>query len=78
MKHLWRALLVVLVLGAFMPSRSTAQGISTQTAEDKAPGCSWDRTIRTQSIKTHEFVRHWGCARMHGLRTSTPCKSADL
>jgi hypothetical protein len=26
MKHLWRALLVVLVLSAFMPSRSTAQG----------------------------------------------------
>lgn len=26
MKHLWRALLVVLVLGAFMPSRSAAQG----------------------------------------------------
>ena len=26
MKHLWRALLLVLVLGAFMPSRSAAQG----------------------------------------------------
>ena len=26
MKHLWRALFVVLVLGAFMPSRSAAQG----------------------------------------------------
>lgn len=33
MKHLWRALFVVLVLGAFMPSRSAAQGgVSTQTA----------------------------------------------
>src|SRR6202171_2723083 len=26
MKHLWRALLIVLVLSAFMPSRSAAQG----------------------------------------------------
>ena len=26
MKHLWRALLLVLVLGVFMPSRSAAQG----------------------------------------------------
>jgi hypothetical protein len=31
MKHLWRALFVVLVLGAFMPSRSAAQGVSAQT-----------------------------------------------
>ncbi|MEA2706474.1 MAG: hypothetical protein QOH22_1262, partial [Gemmatimonadaceae bacterium] len=27
MKHLWRALFFVLVLGVFMPSRSAAQGI---------------------------------------------------
>src|SRR5258706_14156584 len=38
MKHLWRALLVVLVLGAFMPSRSTAQGISTQTGGGQVAG----------------------------------------
>ena len=30
MKHLWRALFFVLVLGVFMPSRSAAQGM-TQT-----------------------------------------------
>ena len=38
MKHLWRALLVVLVLGAFMPSRSAAQGISTQTGGGQGAG----------------------------------------
>jgi len=38
MKHLWRALLVVLVLGAFMPSRSAAQGISTQTDGGQGAG----------------------------------------
>ena len=38
MKHLWRALLVVLVLGAFMPSRSAAQGLSTQTAGGQGAG----------------------------------------
>ena len=38
MKHLWRALLVVLVLGAFMPSRSTAQGVSTQTGGGQGAG----------------------------------------
>ena len=38
MKHLWRALLVVLVLGAFMPSRSAAQGQSTQTAGGQGAG----------------------------------------
>ena len=37
MKHLWRALLVVLVLGAFMPSRSAAQG-SPQTGEGQGAG----------------------------------------
>ena len=38
MKHLWRALFVVLVLGAFMPSRSAAQGASTQTGGGQGAG----------------------------------------
>jgi hypothetical protein len=38
MKHLWRALLLVLVLGAFMPSRSAAQGTSTQTGGGQGAG----------------------------------------
>ena len=39
MKHLWRALLVVLVLGAFMPSRSAAQGaVPTQTGGGQGTG----------------------------------------
>jgi len=39
MKHLWRALLVVLVLGAFMPGRSAAQGgASTQTGGGQGAG----------------------------------------
>jgi hypothetical protein len=38
MKQLWRALLLVLVLGAFMPGRSTAQGISTQTGGGQGAG----------------------------------------
>jgi hypothetical protein len=38
MKHLWRALLLVLVLGAFMPGRSAAQGISTQTGGGQGAG----------------------------------------
>ncbi len=38
MKHLWRALLVVLVLSAFMPSRSAAQGTSTQTGRGQGAG----------------------------------------
>ena len=38
MKHLWRALLIVLVLGAFMPSRSAAQGISPQTGGGQSAG----------------------------------------
>ena len=38
MKHLWRALLVVLVLGAFMPSRSAAQGIKPQTGGGQGAG----------------------------------------
>lgn len=37
MKHLWRALFVVLVLGAFMPGRSAAQG-STQTGGGQGAG----------------------------------------
>src|SRR5438094_6903635 len=37
MKHLWRALFVVLVIGAFMPSRSAGQGI-TQTAGGQGAG----------------------------------------
>jgi hypothetical protein len=38
MKHLWRALLVVLVLGAFMPSRSAAQGNFPQTCGGQGAG----------------------------------------
>jgi hypothetical protein len=38
MKHLWRALLVVLVLGAFMPSRSAAQGNFPQTGGGQGAG----------------------------------------
>ncbi|HMI56225.1 MAG TPA: hypothetical protein VK494_08565 [Gemmatimonadaceae bacterium] len=38
MKHLWRALLLVLVLGAFMPSRSAAQGTSPQTGGGQGAG----------------------------------------
>ena len=38
MKHLWRALFLVLVLGAFMPSRSAAQGVSTQTGGGQGAG----------------------------------------
>ena len=38
MKHLWRALFIVLVLSAFMPGRSTAQGISTQTGGGQGAG----------------------------------------
>jgi hypothetical protein len=38
MKHLWRALFVVLVLGAFMPSRSAAQGASSQTGGGQGAG----------------------------------------
>lgn len=38
MKHLWRALVAVLVLGAFMPSRSAAQGALTQTAGGQGAG----------------------------------------
>jgi hypothetical protein len=37
MKHLWRALLIVLVLGAFMPSRSAGQG-SPQTGGGQGAG----------------------------------------
>ena len=40
MKHLWRALLVVLVLGAFMPSRSAAQGGFTPTGGGQGAGVS--------------------------------------
>jgi len=38
MKHLWRALLLVLVLGAFMPSRSAAQGTQPQTGGGQGAG----------------------------------------
>lgn len=38
MKHLWRALFVVLVLGAFMPSRSAAQGASSQSGGGQGAG----------------------------------------
>jgi hypothetical protein len=38
MRHLWRALVVVLVLGAFMPSRSAAQGGSNPTGGGQGAG----------------------------------------
>lgn len=38
MKHLWRALFVVLALSAFMPGRSAAQGISPQTGGRQGAG----------------------------------------
>jgi hypothetical protein len=38
MKQLWRALVSALVIGAFMPSRSTAQGASTQSAGGQGTG----------------------------------------
>src|SRR6266568_5714975 len=38
MKHLWRALFVVLVLGAFVASRSAAQGSSPQTGGGQGAG----------------------------------------
>lgn len=38
MKHLWRALLMVLVLSAFMPGRSAAQGTSPQTGRGQGAG----------------------------------------
>jgi len=43
MKHLWRALFIVLVLGAFMPSRSAAQGASTQTGGGQSAGLRLDQ-----------------------------------
>ena len=38
MKHLLRALFIVLALGAFMPSRSAAQGALTQTGGGQGAG----------------------------------------
>jgi len=38
MKHLWRALLLVLVLSAFMPGRSAAQGTSPQPGRGQGAG----------------------------------------
>lgn len=38
MKHLWRALFVVLVLSAFMPGRSAAQGTFSQTGGGQGAG----------------------------------------
>ena len=38
MKHLWRALFVVLVLSAFMPGRSAAQGTFPQTGGGQGAG----------------------------------------
>ena len=38
MKHLWRALFVVLALSAFMPGRSTAQGTFPQTGGGQGAG----------------------------------------
>ncbi len=43
MKHLWRALFVVLVLGAFMPSRSAAQGSLPQTGGGQGAGLRLDQ-----------------------------------
>lgn len=38
MKQLWRALFAALVIGAFMPSRSAAQGVSTQSGGGQGTG----------------------------------------
>jgi hypothetical protein len=38
MKHVWRALFLVLVLSAFMPGRSAAQGISPQPGGGQGAG----------------------------------------
>jgi hypothetical protein len=38
MKQLWRALFAALVIGAFMPSRSAAQGIQTQNPGGQGAG----------------------------------------
>lgn len=38
MKHVWRALLFVLALSAFMPGRSAAQGSSPQTGRGQGAG----------------------------------------
>jgi hypothetical protein len=38
MKHLWRALLLVLVLGVFMPSRSAAQGTNNPPGGGQGAG----------------------------------------
>jgi len=43
MKHLWRALLMVLVLSAFMPGRSAAQGTSPQTGRGQGAGFKLDQ-----------------------------------
>jgi hypothetical protein len=45
MKHLWRALWLVLVLGAFMPGRSAAQGISTQTGGGQGAGLQLEQNF---------------------------------
>ncbi|HZE07899.1 MAG TPA: hypothetical protein VE110_03990, partial [Gemmatimonadaceae bacterium] len=45
MKHLWRALSLVLVLGAFMPGRSAAQGISTQTGGGQGAGLQLEQNF---------------------------------
>jgi hypothetical protein len=38
MKHLWRALLIVLALSAFMPGRSAAQGTQPQSGRGQGAG----------------------------------------
>ena len=45
MKHLWRALFLVLVLGAFMPSRSAAQGFPTQSAGGQGAGLQLEQNF---------------------------------
>jgi hypothetical protein len=51
MKHLWRALLVVLVLSAFMPSRSAAQGGFPPTGGGRGAGLRLDQNFPNPVIQ---------------------------
>jgi hypothetical protein len=51
MKHLWRALFVVLVLSAFMPSRSAAQGGFTPTGGGQGAGLRLDQNYPNPVIQ---------------------------
>ena len=73
MKHVWRALFVVLVLGAFMPSRSAAQGVSTQTGGGQGAGLQ----VLGQNFP-NPVNQDTRCAGMYGCGTSAPRKSEDL